>query len=588
MLEKPTIMKYLSFALLVLLGLSSCTTPAPTEHTTPNVLLIITDDQGWGDLKVHGNDSIDTPNLDQLAVEGIRMDNFYVSPVCAPTRASLLTGRYHLRTGTSWVTHRKEVMRAEEETIAEVFQANGYATGCFGKWHNGSQFPNHPNGQGFEAFYGFAAGHWNNYFDTQLEHNGKMVSSKGYITDVLTDKAIEFIRKKQDQAFLCYVPYNAPHSPFQVPDRYFDKYKAMGLSDKNASVHGMVENIDDNIGRLLQTLQELDLAENTIVVYLSDNGPNGKRYNGGMRGIKGSVHEGGVKVPCFISWPGHLPKNKSISTISAHIDLLPTLVELTGINFQAKNQLDGVSLVPLFEDQTIPTRPIFNIHTEGENRPYPAAVRTDQYRMVVEWNQQPQLYDMVADPGQQEDIAAEKPAIRDSMVALLQDWFKAVTQLGIQAPPIEVGHPGHSVTELPAPEAQLKGQVAFQGDRGWANDYIINWMAIADQATWEVQVETAGNYTVDLHYTCKAPFVGSVFKVAGGEKAVAVKIDSAFDPPFLESPDRVARGEVFEKEWKAVGNTISLEKGLQSITVSLDSLTAPGDFELKALSLTKL
>ena len=213
------------------------------------------------------------PVLDQLATEGIQFERFFVSPLCAPTRASLLTGRYHLRTGTSWVTHRKEVMRSEEETIAEALKKAHYQTGMFGKWHNGEQYPNHPNGQGFDEFLGFCAGHWNNYFNPHLEHNSSTVQREGYINDIFTNAAIDWIKTQEDQPFFCYLAYNTPHSPFQVPDAYFDKYKAKGLTDKNASVYGMCENIDDNIGRLLSALEQNGQRENTIIIFLTDNGP---------------------------------------------------------------------------------------------------------------------------------------------------------------------------------------------------------------------------------------------------------------------------------------------------------------------------
>ncbi|MHC4721677.1 MAG: sulfatase-like hydrolase/transferase, partial [Planctomycetota bacterium] len=223
----------------------SSSAPGPKQsERKPNVLLIMTDDQGWGDLHSHGNDKIDTPVLDKFATDGARFDSFFVSATCAPTRASLLTGRYYLRTGTHGVTRGRENMRAEEVTIAEVLKAAGYATSCFGKWHNGSNWPYHPNAQGFDEFVGFCAGNLLNYFDTNLEHNGTSIKTTGYISDVLTDFAITFIENNKDQPFFCYVPYNAPHSPFQVPDKYFDKYKARGLDDILACIYGMCENLD--------------------------------------------------------------------------------------------------------------------------------------------------------------------------------------------------------------------------------------------------------------------------------------------------------------------------------------------------------
>ncbi|MBZ0173165.1 MAG: arylsulfatase, partial [Phycisphaerales bacterium] len=339
----------------------------------------LTDDQGWGDIHSHGNEVIVTPVLDRLASEGARFERFYVSPVCAPTRAAFLTGRYYLRTGVNGVTHREEVMRSEERTLAEVLKDAGYATGCFGKWHNGAQYPNHPNGQGFDEFFGFCAGHWNNYFDTTLERNGNPVESKGYINDVVTDAALDFIDAHADAPFFCYVPYNTPHSPFQVPDRYFDPFKEQGLDDTLACVYGMVKSIDDNVGRLLDRLESHGLAGDTIVVFFGDNGPNTERYNGGMLGRKGSVHEGGVRNALFIRWPGHIPAGTEVKPIAAAIDLLPTLAELANVPVNPARQLDGLSLAPLLTGQRVdwPDRMLFS-HWKGRG-----AVRTQGERRVL-------------------------------------------------------------------------------------------------------------------------------------------------------------------------------------------------------------
>ena len=291
---------------IAILGLLSCAVSWATgvfgqqpevtsAESRPNVILIMTDDQGYGDLGFHGNDKIDTPVLDNLATESVRFDRFFVCPLCTPTRATLLSGRYHPRTGAMSVTRGLETMRSAEVTIAEVLRSAGYATGCFGKWHLGEHYPNHPNGQGFDEFFGMLQGHWNNYFDPKLEHNGRRVQTRGYITDVITGYALRFVERNRHRPFFCYVPYNAPHTPHQVPDRYFDKYIERGLDARAAAIYGMVENIDENIGRLLKKLDELELTKRTIGFFLSDNGPEGhegSRYNAGMRGMKGSVHEG--------------------------------------------------------------------------------------------------------------------------------------------------------------------------------------------------------------------------------------------------------------------------------------------------------
>ncbi|MCI0361482.1 MAG: sulfatase-like hydrolase/transferase, partial [Planctomycetaceae bacterium] len=273
----------------------------------PNIVVIITDDQGYGDCSLHGNPTLKTPHIDALGRQSVRLDRFFVNSFCSPTRAALLTGRYPLRTGVFGVTHNKETMRDSEVTLAEMLRAAGYQTACFGKWHNGEQFPYTPPGQGFDQFFGFHNGHWNNYFDTPLLRGATFEPTKGYITDVLTDEAIRFLGSS-GKPFFCYLAYNAPHSPFQAPDAEFDHYKSLGLDDTLAAFYAMCVRVDANVGRLLDELDRLKLAENTIVVFLTDNGGTAgvKHFNAGMRGGKTSVHEGGTRVPLFIRWPAKL------------------------------------------------------------------------------------------------------------------------------------------------------------------------------------------------------------------------------------------------------------------------------------------
>ncbi len=554
----------------------------------PNVLLIVTDDQGWGDIHSHGNDRLDTPVLDKLAADGVRFDRFYVSPVCAPTRASLLTGRYHLRTGVSWVTRGLETMRSEEVTLAEALKQAGYATGCFGKWHNGGHYPYHPNGQGFDEFFGFCAGHWNNYFDTNLEHNGKPVKTHGYITDVLTDAAIAFIKEHRDRPFLCYIPYNAPHGPFQVPDRYFTKYKERGFDDKNACVYGMCENIDDNVGRLLGTLEELNVANNTIVVFLTDNGPNGNRYNGGMRAAKGSVHEGGVRVPLFIRWPGRLKPGITIPQITAHIDLFPTVIALCGVPMPRTLPLDGVSLLPLLKGQTAdwPERMIFTHQSRrGVFLPAPGAVRTQRYRLVT-YGKHYELYDMIADPAQTKDIASEAREAVKKLTAAYEVWFNDVTKNAIERLPIPVGYPQANPVELLAPECYFHGNVSFRGRAGWANDWITNWQSTDDSVWWDIDVVRPGRYEVALMYVCPEQDIGSKVRVeVGGQNAEGV-IRHAHDPDPIPSPDAVLRGEVYEKVWAPLRlGTVRLNQGQTQLYVKALTKTGNAVMDLKAVRL---
>ena len=552
---------------------------APAPDRRPNVLIVLTDDQGFGDVRSHGNDLIDTPVMDRLAASGARFDRFYVSPVCAPTRAALLTGRYPHRSGVYGVTRREEVMRSEEVTIAEILKRAGYATGCFGKWHNGAQYPFHPNGQGFDEFLGFCAGHWNNYFDTTLERNGRPVKTKGYITDVLTDAALAFIEQNKSRPFLCYVPYNAPHAPFQVPDNYFDKYKARGLDDPVAAAYGMIENVDDNLGRLLAKLDALDLAGDTIVMLLGDNGANWDRFNAGMRARKGSTHEGGVRSPLFVRWPGRITPGTTVKQIAAHIDLLPTLVDLTGVAMPKTLPLDGRSLAPLLDGDTVawPDRMLF---WHWRNR---GAVRTQRHRLVIE-KSRAQLYDIVADPGEARDMAQAEPDLTRKLKTAYDAWLEDVTRTGSVPPPIPIGYGQMPCVELSAHEGHLEGGLQYHGEKGWANDWVTHWTSTDGQVSWDVDVIRAGTYAVSLMYTCPAQDVGAKVCVEIGGRRVAGVLDKAHDPEPVNGPDRYPRWEVYEKVWAPLElGAVALPKGPSRLVVR--ALTKPGNavMDLKAV-----
>ena len=519
------------------------------------MLLVMTDDQGWGDIHSHGNDQIDTPVLDKLASEGARFERFFVSPVCAPTRAGLLTGRYHLRTGVHGVTRAHETMRAEEVTLAETLKRAGYVTGCFGKWHNGAHYPHNPNGRGFDEFLGFCAGHWNNYFDTTLEHNGEPLKTSGFITDVLTDAALAFIKQNRDRPFFCYVPYNAPHGPFQVPDKYFDKYKARGLDDRVACIYGMCENIDDNVGRLLRRLDALGLSDRTIVVFLTDNGANSDRYDGHMKGRKGSIDEGGVRVPLFVRWPGRVEPGMEVKQIAADIDLFPTLVELCRLSMPKTLPRDGMSLVPLLEGRARnwPDRMLFTFRSPAGNaQDIRGAVRTQRWR-AAKAGRRWALYDMVQDPRQGADVAKEHPDV----VTRLGDAFEAmaadVTKAGFEPIPTHVGYPDWPIVTLPGHEAFLepapKQGISYKGNAGWANDWITNWTDTEAYAWWPLEVVRPGRFEVMVMYVCPKENLGTKLRVEAGGGAVEGVVAKVHDPDPVPSPDRVPRGEVCEKVW---------------------------------------
>ncbi|WPP53606.1 arylsulfatase [Catalinimonas niigatensis] len=560
----------------------------------PNVVLILTDDQGYGDIGIHGNDTIETPVLDNFAKEGVRLDRFYVSPVCAPSRASLLTGRYHLRTGTSWVTDGMEDMRSEEVTLAEMFRQNGYATGCFGKWHNGAHYPRDPLGQGFDEFVGFKAGHWYNYFDSQLEHNQDTIQTKGFMTDALTDYAINFIERNQKQPFFCYIPYNTPHSPFQVSDQYFNKYKAKGLDDQLAAIYGMCENIDDNVGRILQKLDDLDINENTIVLFITDNGPNSSRYNGGMRGRKGHVHEGGIRVPSFIRWDNHLPKGRVIDQITAHIDIFPTLYELCQLEPVKTLPLDGINLLPLLigekdfldRERTIFTHQVQN----GQVKPYPGSARTPQYRLVLQAEDNIMLFDMQHDPGETQNLASERADIVKALQKDYLRWFSKVSAKGTAAAPIPVGYDEAPVVVLPAHEAALSAGLIYKySPHGWAHDWVDQWSDTQDSMYWNIDVVKPGEYQVMLKYTSSPDETGAEIQVSSTNKKISQRINRPYLPKKIPTPDRVVREqEAYEQSWGSLNlGMLPLTKGQQTISLKALDIPQQNIGEIKAIVLRK-
>jgi len=567
----------------------------------PNVVLVLTDDQGFGDVRSHGNALIDTPVHDRIAAEGARFDRFFVSPVCAPTRASLLTGRYHIRTGVHGVTRGHETMRADEVTVAELLRDAGYATGAFGKWHNGSQYPHHPNGQGFDEFLGFCAGHWNNYFDTTLDHNGSMVPSKGFMIDTLTDAALAFIESNKDRPFFCYLPYNTPHSPWQVPERYWKKYRAKGIDDPSlACAYAMCENIDDNMGRLLAKLDELKIADDTIFIFLTDNGPNTSRYNAGMKGRKGSAHEGGVRVPCFMRYPRRIKPGTVVKPITAHIDLLPTLMEYCGVKGYQTKPLDGRSLAPIIDDSAAawPSRMLFTVWGGTRLEEGRRAVRTERWRAVNErrgW----ELYDMLNDPSQRNNQAQAKPAVLAKLRMAYDEWFAEAASSGFDPVPVQVGHPerdtvvleGHYAYLTPTGRERLDPRrhgISYHGRSGWANDWIDNWTSTEAHPRWHLNVVREGEYRVVMKYACAPSDTGARLRVEAAGDSLGFQVAKPFVPETVPSPDRVGRKEAPERTWgKLVTGTLRLAKG--NTVLRVRALEIPGDeaLELKAVHLIR-
>lgn len=493
------------------------------EQKRPNIILIMTDDQGYGDLGFTGKPHVKTTVLDRFAEESICFDNFYVSPVCAPTRSSLMTGRFSLRTGVRDTYNGGAIMASSEITIAEMLKDAGYTTGIFGKWHLGDNYPSRPVDQGFdESVYHLSGGMgqvgdittWfrgdSSYFDPVLWHNGTQQAYSGYCTDIFTDEALRFINANKEKPFFCYLAYNAPHTPLQVPEKYYKMYQDIdpsagfenddrpfpSMSEKNKEdarkVYAMISNIDDNLGKLLNGLDELQLSENTVVIFLTDNGPQQPRYIAGMRGRKGSVYRGGVRVPFFINYPG-FAEPKHISATTAHIDILPTIAEMCNIPLPQDRTIDGKSLQPLIEGSNTdwPERSLFFYWT----RRYPElynnmALQKGKYKLVgmTSFDARTsdfELFNIEADPYELNNIIKENAELAAVLKSEMNSIYREliVSENILHQPLIEIGNPNENPVILNRNDAD--------GERGiWAQEAVFGkWNVKVNKGTYSVRIK---------------------------------------------------------------------------------------------------
>lgn len=452
---------------IISLGINAIIGVPLSAQSQPNIVLMLTDDQGYGDIGAHGNPYLKTPNIEAIGEEGIEMTHFFAYPNCSASRAAILTGRYPYRTGVTAVTQVDHFMNTSETTIAEVLGENGYRTGIFGKWHLGDNHPMRPTDQGFQEALvhkgggiGQAAGPvGNTYFDPILEHNNQSEKYDGYCDDIFTDAAIEFISQKSDKPFFAYLATNLPHFPLQVPNEKAEPFRKMGLHEDNALTYGMIDNIDGNVGRVLAKLEELDIAKNTIVIFLSDNGPRHRRskndvypgrWDANLRGTKTSVYECGIRVPFYVSWPKQLAKGNTTATMGTAIDLFPTLLDACQIPIPNNLNIDGQSLLPLWKGApaNLADRP-YMVQMHYGPTPFKYmhfTVRTQKYKLVGPHNfphgivHQPtdhelknvlknlELFDVENDPSERINLAAKYPEMVDSLLLQYEDWFDEVTE----------------------------------------------------------------------------------------------------------------------------------------------------------------
>jgi len=529
--------RFFWFSLILLLFNDYCFAQPASR---PNVILIITDDQGYGDLGFTGNPHVKTPVLDKFASESIRFNEFYVSPVCAPTRSSLMTGRYSLRTGVRDTYNGGAIMAPGEITIAEMLKTAGYNTGIFGKWHLGDNYPSRPNDQGFDESVIHLSGGmgqvgdfttWfqgdSSYYNPVLWHNGKMEKYKGYCTDIFAEQAIQFIEKNKQSPFFCYLSFNAPHTPLQVPDKYVQQYKntdpakgfendkrpfsKMSEKDKEDArkVYAMVSCIDDNLGKLFSKLEELKIAENTVVIFMTDNGPQQTRYVAGMRGLKGTVYRGGVRVPFYLKYPTKFAGNKNIETTSAHIDILPTLAEICNTQIPDDRIIDGKSLTPLLNGNQVEwaERSLFFYWT----RRYPElynniSLQKENYKLVGQTGYNAEitdfeLFDIKKDPFEQKNLVSEKTEVAKQLKTELDKLYAELiySENMINQPLIIIGNKNENPVYLNRNDAG--------GERGiWAQEEV--------HGKWLVGI-TEGFYNVRFKFIQPVAAGGRMFLETG-------------------------------------------------------------------------
>ena len=574
----------------VVITLFSCAEGTYTAtYPSPNVIIVLTDDQAWGDLSYHGNTNLSTPNIDSIALQGAVMENFYVQPVCSPTRAELLTGQYFPRLGVYATSAGGERMALGVPTIAEVFKNAGYATAAYGKWHNGTQPPYHPNSRGFDDYYGFCSGHWGNYFSPMLEHNGTLVKGQGFLVDDLFERGMQFIAEHKTTPFLLYLPVNTPHSPMQVPDQYWNSVKdrtlAMSYSGNEKedqlftkAALAMVENIDWNVGRLTHFLRNNGLEENTIVVYLSDNGPAGWRWNGNLKGKKGATDEGGVKSPFFIKWPKRITPGTRSQQLMGAVDLLPTLTRLTQIVLPDSLAIDGMDISKFLVTQSkeLQHNVVYNYWNEN------ISVRSQNFRL----DNENRLYHILKDPAQAEDVATKFPETRDSLITLKETWLKEVNanEKPSGKRPFPLGDLRHGFAILPARDGTAHGKI--KRSNRWPNDsFFTNWVQEQDAITWDVEVLNDSHFEVYLYYTCKPENTGTTLELSLNDETISTVITEAHNPPLLgKDRDRYPRMESYTKEFKPLKiGTLRANKGIGNLRLEATSIPGSAAIDFRML-----
>ena len=471
----------------------------------PNVVIVITDDQGYGDLSCHGNPVLKTPEIDKLYADAVRLKDYHVSPTCSPTRSAFLTGHWTNRTGVWHTIMGRSMLRENEVTMGQIFKDAGYATGMFGKWHLGDNYPYRPEDRGYTEVMRHGGGgvgqtpdYWDNaYFDGSYWHNGKPEPVKGFCTDVFFDYAKRFIKSSKDSGkpFLAYVATNAPHGPMHSPKKFAEPYAHLdnvGLQH----FYGMIANIDDNVGKMRAFLADEGLADNTIFIFTTDNGSSSgwKTFNSGMRAGKGSEYDGGHRVPFFVHWPnGNMTGGRDVEPLTAHVDVVPTLIDLCGISSPAGVKFDGTSLTSLLNGRSTdwPDRILV---TDSQRVKDPikwrkSSVMTSQWRLI----NGKELYDIKTDPGQATNVASGHPAVVERLTKFYDAWWADLLPSFSNDTAIYLGHPKDNPARLTSHDWITTGSTP------WNQSHIRKAQNGAkNTGFWNVMVHEDGDYEIRL------------------------------------------------------------------------------------------
>lgn len=521
----------------------------------PNVVIVVGDDIGYGDFSCHGNTQLKTPYVDALHAESVRLANFHVDPTCSPTRSALLTGKYSRRVGVWHTIAGRSLLHTDETTMAEHFGAAGYDTAIFGKWHLGDNYPLRPQDQGFEQVLvhkgggvGQSPDFWgNDYFGDTYFLNGERTKYEGYCTDIWFGEAEEWLESRGDNPFFLYITPNAAHSPYNVAESYSRPFHKAGIPSPRAEFYGMIVNLDENVGRLRARLEKLGLAENTIFIFMTDNGSAaGTRsggFNAGMRGAKGSPYDGGHRVPCFIHWPaGGFDEGRDINALTAHIDLLPTLADFCDVPLANEKTLDGTSLVSLISAGEPLEERALVVESQRVQDPIKwrrCAVMAGPWRLV----NRSELYNLESDPGQKKNLAKQQPAKVQELQRDYDRWWNDISKNDDRVARIVLGHESARRTRLcvhdwhpPKPDGQLRGQ---SSQEKIATDPAFN-------GYWLVDVAETGRYRFELRrrpVSHPLPIAATKATVVCGAKRISSDIDPKTAAPTLtlELPEGPAR-----------------------------------------------